>query len=504
MPKAIIKSVLNLLNTRVAVPLVGLCSLIIFTPNARGNAMQVRGAAAITGELQTSAPPRNEVFQGWRAPLWLGLDAHANDRLSLHVAVQFGFAPFPDNVAMLGGDHPASDPWALAGGWGAPPEVLGVSQAYLSYRSSFGEITAGRVPRHWGWGLWRNSQLNADTRVLSSSDSLGLSADITPSFSATVYFEKGSEGNSFSRSDDADGFTVEALLADDPTEASPQGISREVGFSFHQYNNRQTRTELNVIDGYWKVYLAKTLLGGEVLFPSGKTRNPSYAWLGGQGPCTPPGQAPQSLTCDSQKIEGFALYLKTKFLLNDVESSEGFNGTLAGLELAKDRLPTARRPVSHLIGVSGGYTAGDSDTFKPVASRTDGIISSVPLNPNFRPSLLMFSGVRPAVAGLPSGALHNAAFAVADYAYESPTLGQVSPAIIWGGLTEINKEDNGQPGAAKPLGIEVDLSYSYKTLDNVKWSLDSGVWLPGSALHTKQYQKSGPVFGLRASLITQF
>src|SRR5690606_13445494 len=91
-------------------------------------------------------------------------------------------------------------------------------------------------------------------------------------------------------SDDVDGFTVEAKVADDPTDASSLGISREIGLAFSRYrsNNSDETTSLQIFDFYGKLYWNRLLAEGEVFFPSGKSSNKRYTELGGQDACNPP------------------------------------------------------------------------------------------------------------------------------------------------------------------------------------------------------------------------
>jgi hypothetical protein len=62
----------------------------------------------------------------------------------------------------------------------------------------------------------------------------------------------------------------------------------------------------------------------------------------------------------------------------------------------------------------------------------------------------------------------------------------------------------GALGRSKNLGVEVDIGYSYKTSDNVKFGVDTGVWFPGGGWRENGGKKPSPVYGIRTSASTSF
>lgn len=128
------------------------------------------------------------------------------------------------------------------------------------------------------------------------------------------------------------------------------------------------------------------------------------------------------------------------------------------------------------------------------------------MHPNVRPAFLMFNPLSANVAGMPGAIVRNVLFARADYSFESPTFGMLTPAVIFARLDSLNKNtasDVKKFGAVNNVGFEVDINYSYRTMDGVRFSLDGGLWVPGGAWETAGV-KPETVYGLRATASTYF
>lgn len=506
-------------------------AMTLVSGQALAAAAQVHGQAAVVADYATNVPPLSGTVQGWRVPLGLTLEGRASNNLSLFLDLRYGDNQFPRLGRSLGnseglgigrplkGDE-ARHPFTTEGGRGERQDHVYVGFAYLQYASEVGLFRAGRLPRHWGLGLWRNAEWHPEGGTISTTDALGATFDLTSTFSGSVYWEKVSEGQLTSLEDDADAFTVEALLADEPGDLASSGLSRQIGIAFSNYDHKQSSTRMRILDLFAKLHAGGFSLEGEMLYPSGSTNSPHYASLGGKSDVCPERRNKDLLyvTCDGQKYEGFAALLRTRYQFGGTSTSAATStgagasappsANLNATEVSRQRLPTSLRLETHTAGLWLGYAKGDKDSFKGVGDDLkDNIISAVPMHPNIRPSLLMHNTATASLPGMPGAVMQNGVFVRGEYTYESPTFGQLTPAIVWGQLDATNTKAptaENAVGRSKNLGIEFDLRYSYQTTDRVNLGVESGFWLPGKAWQTPTAGKMQPVYGIRTTASTTF
>jgi hypothetical protein len=485
---------------------------------------QVHGQGALVGEYDANMVPSSATWQGFRLPFGLTFEGRASNNLSLFLDIRYTVNRSPDVASSLGDD--ASDkyslaasnsgakstpsktdrgqinqPFAIEGGRGEKSSLPIIGFAYMQYASEVGLFKAGRVPRHWGLGLWRNAEWKPEGGTISTTDSISGTFDLTSSFSGSVYYEKLAEGNSTSAADDADAFTVEALLADDPSDVSASGVTRQIGVSFSSYEHKLTSTRIRTLDLFSKIHAGSLGIEGELVFPS-------YANMGGSADQCPVQKNPEELAvaCDSQRFEGLAALFRMKYLFAGTASGPEGGLSLGSVEAARARLNTSLRSDSHTLGFWAGYARGDSDAFEGTGKK-DGTIRTTPFHPNVRPALLMYGLTQKYVPGMPGNAVANTIFTRFDYTFESPGFGAISPALVWGRLEQSNNKPTVAGvgyGRNKNLGFEMDLGYSYTTVDNLKIGLDSGVWFPGAAWALEGNSQPSATYGLRTSFSTSF
>ncbi|MEY2986963.1 MAG: hypothetical protein RJB13_484, partial [Pseudomonadota bacterium] len=211
------------------------------------------------------------------------------------------------------------------------------------------------------------------------------------------------------------------------------------------------------------------------------------------------------VSCESQTIEGLNILVRTMLQLSGgVSSAEGAS-QISQTEAARRRRATAQVAESQIVTLTGGYSRGDSDAYENATTQDDKI-TGIAMHPNVRPSLLMFSPLSADVAGMPGVAARNVMFVRAEYSYESPSFGMLTPAVIFARLNSLNKKADASDvkvGLVNNLGFEVNLNYSYRTLDGLRLSLDGGLWVPGGAWETSGV-KPETVYGARATAATYF
>lgn len=481
---------------------------------AHAVAVQVQAEGGVVGEHISDIPPYSSNYQGFRVPMRFTLEARPSNTVSLFGDVRFNFQNHPTPAMSLGNTTEAApESFRQPVMAGSEKQVtLESGVAYLQWASPIGLVRVGRMPRHWGLGIWRSTDMDLTGGALSTSDALSMTMDFTPSFSATLHWEKILEGNPYSRADDADAYTAEVLIADEPSDTNSYGVARQIGVAFQRYDHAQTSTRLLTMDLFTKLFFDEFGIEGEVYFPTGDTKNPAYASNGGTERCTVRNPNNDFVTCSSQRVEGLAALGRVRYQLSG--SSRPMSGTavsLIGNDIARlRRVPTSLRNESHIFGLSLGYVRGDKDAFEGIANKDSRVRATV-MNPNIRPSLLMYGFNSANIPGMPGSTMTNTSFIKFDYTYEVSNFGAITPSLVWGVLNETNTKNinigevaDSAVGKKQNLGLEFDLGYRYLTVDNIELGLDTGIWFPGEAWSSKLRGKPASVFGARAILGTRF
>ncbi len=479
-------------------------------------AVQGRGQAALVGETLREMPPASNGYQAWRLPLGLTLEGKASNNLSLFLDLRVGNNNAPVTAKPLGsmdstgsagpfdGSEVRQPLVPLARGAEKLSDTPWIGFAYAQYASPIGLWRVGRMPTHWGLGLWRNAEWVPEGGAISTVDAVEVTMDFSSTFSSTFAWEKTSEGSPWNNKDDADSLTVQALLADDPVDPSSLGLTRQIGLAVSKYDHDLTDTHLRIVDLYGQFLLGSMSFGGEILYPSGSTRSTAYSVLGSYGDvCTNDSNASgNQVTCDSSSVGGLAALVQFQYLFGASKDR-----SLGGIQAGK-RLPTSSRAESHRVGLLFGYASGDSQAFSGVADgQRSGKAGGLAMHGNIHPALLMFSPSLPMVPGMPSSILTNVSFLRAEYTYESPGKGSFVPAVIVAHLNAANTLAGDLPsavGVQKSLGVEFDLLYSYQTSDSLKLSAEVGAWIPGSAWASSLNGRQTTSYGLRTVASFEF
>lgn len=498
--------------------------------------LMVSGHAGVVGQATYGTPPLGTNYSAIRVPIGLIFEARPTDNFSLFLGIDYAYNNYPGPSVYLG--QTSSTATSNANGIGSPLPFSNsannspysqqvdhpfITQAYFSYQTAIGLIRAGRMPRNWGLGIWKNTEWTPYSGLASTSDSVALTSDFN-AFDVSLYYDKYAEGVGGTSSDaDGNAITLEARLKSDPSDVPSSGVGQELGILFSKFSHTKSNTSLNILDVYAKIYLPSFYIGAEVLYPTGSTQSPNYQSLGGASACDslPDGTTPGSLTCVSQKISALAALLKLKYQV-DADN----NVSLASTERSQKTLGTEERRVSNVIGLLAGYVSGGNNQFNaPGTSSSTNDITAISINSNIQPAFLMFNNTLPAVNGMPGGAITNTTFVRLDYTYENPNFGSVGPAFIWGKLNNLNSNYNAQNplcsntspsvnpnsatntlcvGSDESLGFEFDASYRYTTLDRVTFGLDAGYWYVGQAWEVYNQSLIKSTYGIRASISTQF
>lgn len=510
------------------------CAFPSMTSSA-ATSLMVSGHAGFVGEWSKNNPPNALSFSALRVPIGLTLEARPTDNFSLFLGFEYAYNNYPGPSVFLGQTTATSSnnsnsnsnsnanglnyplPFANTVGASSPYsqriDSIFISQAYFSYQTSLGLIRAGRMPRHWGLGIWKNAEWTPFSGLPSTSDAVAFTADFN-SFDINLYYEKYAESVGGTSIDaEANAYTVEAKLKSDPSDVTSSGISQELGLLYTKFSHSKSNTDLNILDAYAKFYISNFYLGAELLYPTGTTQSPNYRSLGGAGDCNT--SSPTGLTCNSQKISAFASLLKIKYQFD----SDKFT-SIAATEKSQNVLGTEERMISNVAGLMAGYVSGGSNQFESNIVSNSNDINAISLNSNIQPAILMFNSTTPAINGMPGGMLTNTTFVRIDYTYENPNYGSFSPAFIWGKINNLNNNyaascNTSSPsmdspinvmcvGNNKNLGFELDFSYRYTTLDRVTFGMDAAYWYVGKAWEVYNQALNTSSFALRASVATQF
>jgi hypothetical protein len=510
--------------------LIGLLSFVVETSLHADTAITAKGRAAAVGEVDYNLPANNQKMSGIRVPLGLTLEAYGSENFKTVFDLDMTYYNYPHKPLFLGRQDDTwqskddMTPYPLSplgyrpkgegiGIWGNKQAYARLSQAYLSYALlPVGVIQAGRFARHWGLGIWLNSEWNPYGGAISTTDAVSVATIFGPFKVQALWevYEKALNG----RNDgfDAGAVTVQAILGNHEGDVSSSGFNREIGFLLTYFENAGSKTEIKIMDAYAMFSLPRFNLGTELLFAAGTTRSALYQNLGGNAP----GETPY-LMDTNQDIMGFAGLMKGKFLLSaQGRSDESIPASLREVEEARKKQGTFSRLDSQMIGAQLGYVSGDPNQFVQTDLNKN-TMNGIWTHPNISPALLMFNFELPYASGMPAASLTNVFFAKLDYEYENK-YGSFKPAFIWGKLNQVNPQfgnvcsdtvfspcDRSHYGSHYDLGFEVDLSYRYVMDDLVELGADAGYWFVGRAWKNSETMLSpNRAFGFRLSIAKVF
>ncbi len=526
--KCMIKKLLNFTLIFTATP------LFFAHYNARAStSLMVSGHAGVVGQATYNTPPKQSTYSAFRVPIGLLFEARPTDNFSLFLGLEYAYNNYPGPSTLLGQNaqataHASDDktnaysffPFSNSvngtTAYSQNKDVPTLTQAYFSYQTAVGLFSAGRMPRNWGLGIWRNAEWSPYSSLPTTTDSISLYTDFN-AFDVAIYIDKyGELSGGTSNDGDANAYTIEARLKSDTSDVASSGVSQEVGITYSKFSHNNSNTSLNILDVYTKFYLSKFFLGAEVLYPSGTTQSLNYQNLGGDSVASLINAARTTLPQTMQSA--IAALLKMKYQIGGNE-----NSSIAAIEKSQKLIGTADREESHVLGLWAGYASGGSNQF--YTSTTGSDITAAVMNSNIQPSFLMFNNTMPAVNGMPGGAITNTTFLRLDYTYESPSIGAFGPTVVWAmlnklnDLTQANDKCTNEPSATSSvnklcvgydhdLGVEIDMSYRYTTLDRVTFGLDAGYWFVGQAWKIRdskgEFTSPEGNYGLRASISTEF
>ncbi len=516
-----------------------LTSLTFFhTTGSASTSLTVSGHAGAVGQYLSGIPPLSTSYTGFQVPVGLIFQVNPVDSFSLFLELDYAYTNYPVPQILLGQTSDTTQvnadgnaipmPFANSINWGGTSQLpfgqkidsIQVVQAYFAFQTPFGLFRAGRMPRNWGLGIWYDSHWSAEGSGISTTDALAFTTDFGL-YSATFYYEKfGQSIGGIFNTGSATQYTIEGRLKTSPIDLASSGVSRDIGIIYSYFTHQQSDTSLNTIDLYGKFYFPRFFAGGELLFPTGKTKNPNYQTLGGAPKCAFPDSV--NNTCSSQNISslGALLKLRTRF---DAPTQ---NSTLYAIEKSHELLGTRDRQNSHTGELWVGYASGGKNQFSSPQQINPGSnkITGIRLNPNIMPSLMMFTNTLPLIDGMPTASITNSTFVRLDYTYESNKFGSFTPAVVWGMINATNGNFNasnptctGSPtldyssainnfcvGGSRNLGTEFNLTYKYTTQHLITAQLDVGYWLVGNAWQKFDKKLAYNTIGVRGVLSTQF
>lgn len=475
---------------------------------------QVHGQAGLVGSYWSSLLPDRQTYQGWRAPLGLTLEARPSNSLSLFVDLRIGFNEYPELARSLGNPQDMSGatfnspPLATVGGRGERSDPVIGTLAFAEYASEFGLFRVGRMPKHWGLGIWRNDGgrgPSPEGRWLVEGgtgtviDAIEYSVDFRDNLLFTAAWEKSWEGDPTSRSDDGDAWTLELVVSNESPETPSSGLRRSVGIAYSRYADPDTK--LNTVDLASTMSFDAIELEGEILYVDGTSTSNAYDALGGPASCQNPGTAAADCTEFTKRgVDNLALLTRVRYWLSD----RAANATAAIGQLRT--VPTALRPNTQSVGLTLGVVTGDNGAFETQPSgRTDNDVTGGAMHPNIRPALLMFGAPVAEAPGMPGAIVRNAWFARGDYRFEAPDLGTITPSVIWGRLQQ-RRGDGAQEGYGRyeDLGLEVDATYEYTTRDQLSLGVQAGIWFPGAAWAQTGSERPDVAYGFQVMAGTSF
>ena len=282
-------------------------------------------------------------------------------------------------------------------------------------------------------------------------------------------------------------------------------------------------TDLKFLDLYTGFYLGDLALRNEVLFRMGKSMDPNWLALGGSYGV---GQ-PVMNNLDSVAFTG------------DFEWTVAHSGAPLGpIEFNKGDM------TRHVVFFNYAFAPGNEEGYRnfdtaPSVAGLDPAVASqltkssrstnvkaVQFHRNFKPALLLFSAQPNADSMIVDGAFNpsrfvNATLFATGYRYESMETGNIEAKVLTASLnegvpTEVQQyyaaisgtsADNGTRPAGfygKSLGVELDLSYTYKFGREAEIGASVAAALPGKAWQIRTGSKPATDFLLQSMAVFHF
>ena len=427
------------------------------------------GDAGVSAEVKIDGTPNQDTHRALKAPLNLTLEGIVSDTVSVFFNLNYGggsdscggrslgnsAAETPYNlgcIAYSGSSQPLSIPLFEKDQTQEDSFSKYVGYAYFSWASDWGVIKAGRLPLHWGLGLWRNSAWSIDSPMYTTADALSLTLKLpSTNISITGRYEKYAEGDTQASGGESEAYTAEVLVGGRDDDPSAVSLNRTLGVAFSTFKREgDNSTDLIFVDVFGRFRVGNLQIEGEVLSSSDSTKEKALLSAMGGKVC----YAADGSDCanESSTVQGIAAVAKISYLLGD--ASTELPGGISAFSAAKNRLPSKQRPESHIVDLELGFASGDSDQFlnKDEASQAlaDNDAKGSFLHPNKRPSLLMFgktNGLRANPderTGMPGAVLSNLWYTKLSYTYESGSWGELMPSAIIGMLHKKNDVEEAQ------------------------------------------------------------
>jgi len=282
-------------------------------------------------------------------------------------------------------------------------------------------------------------------------------------------------------------------------------------------------TDLKFLDLYTAFYLGDVALRNEVLFRMGKSMDPNWLALGGSYGVS----QPVMNNLDSIAIAG------------NLEWTVAHSGAILGpAEFNKGDLNR------HVLFIDYAYAPGDGEGYRnfdsaPTVAGLDQSVANqltksargtkvkaVQFNRNFKPALLLFNAHPDTDSMIVDGAFNpsrmvNATLFGTGYRYESIENGDVEVKLLTAHLnegvpTEVQQYYAAISGTAldtgtrpagffgKNLGVELDLSYTYKIGREAEIGAAAAAALPGKAWEIRTDSKPTTNFLLQSTAVFHF
>lgn len=411
---------------------------------------------------------------------------------------------------------------------GYEPYIPKVTKAYVRYAFDYCIVEAGRRGRDWGLGAFLDSGSKPFDTDASIFD--GISCDINVQKSSTLGFKVGYDklaetgayidktnaknvGRRFGANDTGDDldqffFTVEY---DDRKANAGDSFTKQIGVYFAQVNGREFKensfgeevggssTDLKFLDLYTGFFLADLSLRNEILFRMGKSSDPNWQNLGGD-----------SFDSDTNP---------TRNKLDAIAVAGSIDWTLSRSGAALGPVEYNRGDASrHVLFLNYAYAPGDSEGYysdeipgEPAAlgvNNRNSQVKAISFHRNYKPALILFNGRPEADKFIVDGAFDpgrvvNASLFATGYRYESIQNGnfefklisaqQVAgiPADVKAYYDTLAADVTDRPAGfyGKDLGVEMDLTYSYKVGREAELGVAAAAAIPGDAWKTQTNSK---------------
>ena len=457
-----------------------------------------KGHFSLRGETRTEPSFRTETqtYQAIDRSFSLYTETKISDSTSLFFNVRLWDKPkesfFGQNSTNSAKCDDTDETCAFSTDSSYEPFGVTLKKVYMTVGTDYCLLTAGRMGRDWGLGVLLDS--GDDPFEKDGSVFEGIRCDVnkqkTQNLGFAVGYDKISEGSEYTHGDDLEQYYVSVELDD---RGSSKDFGKHIGIYFANITSAEGgenigSVEYKIFDLYTALYLGNLNLMAEAVFKTGKSEESRWSVYGSNDE-------------GKHSVDSIAFALRGEFTFSREGSVIGVAPYLTG----NAKTHVGFFELMRAPGDPDGYYQGSNEEIG--LSNRDSNADAFAFHTNYKPAIILFNGRTDSKNMNLDGVFHNERVMNANvfslgYRYRSVENGSFEAKFISATMIESIPDDVSsyfESGNSKPddyslaaeypvgyfgsdIGMELDLTYSFKVAKSLNLQIAGAYAIPGLAL----------------------